>query len=107
MASLRSTSLGLTGNAMRRFRPCLSSHHASRRLYTEPERLHPRPNTWSGEINPFYKVSEEIREAVANKHNAATKPVVALETAIYTHGLHDLYVLGGSVPYDAHRIPLP
>lgn len=55
----------------------------------------------------MFKVSEEIHEAIANKHDAATRPVVALETAIYTHGLHDLYILGGSVPYDAHRIPLP
>lgn len=66
-----------------------------------------RLNPWSGESNPFFKVSEEIRDAIANKHNAATKPVIALETAIYTHGPHDLYILGGSVPYDAHRIPLP
>lgn len=76
-------------------------------MYTEPERSHSRLNPWSGESNPIFKVSEEIREAIANKHNAATKPVVALETAIYTHGLHNFYVLGGSVPYDAHRIPLP
>lgn len=107
MVILRSTSMGLTGNVMRRLRLCLSSHHTSRRLYTEPETLHPRLNTLSEETSPFYRVSEEIREAIANKHNAATRPVVALETAIYTHGLHDLYIPGGSAPYDAHRIPLP
>lgn len=99
--------MGLAGNAMKRFRPCLNSHHACRHFYTEPERLHPKLNTRSGKISPFYKVSEEVREAIASKHNAATKPVVGLETAIYTHGPHDLYILGGSVPYDAHRIPLP
>ena len=31
--------------------------------------------------NPFIKVSQEVREAVENQ-----KPVVALETTIYTHG---------------------
>lgn len=31
--------------------------------------------------NPFVKVSEEVREAVESR-----KPVVALETTIYTHG---------------------
>ena len=31
--------------------------------------------------NPFIKVSEEVREAVNQQ-----KPVVALETTIYTHG---------------------
>ena len=35
--------------------------------------VHPR--------NPFIKVSQEVREAVEN-----LKPVVALETTIYTHG---------------------
>ena len=31
--------------------------------------------------NPFLKVSEEVREAIETQ-----KPVVALETTIYTHG---------------------
>ena len=31
--------------------------------------------------NPFIKVSEEVREAIESR-----RPVVALETAIYTHG---------------------
>ena len=31
--------------------------------------------------NAFIKVSEEVREAIENQ-----KPVVALETTIYTHG---------------------
>lgn len=31
--------------------------------------------------NAFFKVSEEIQEALRNK-----RPVVALETTIYTHG---------------------
>jgi pseudouridine-5'-phosphate glycosidase/pseudouridine kinase len=33
------------------------------------------------ERNPYIKVSEEVREAISDK-----KPVVALETTIYTHG---------------------
>ena len=33
------------------------------------------------EDNPFVKVSEEVREAIETQ-----KPVVALETTIYTHG---------------------
>ena len=34
-----------------------------------------------GQGNPFINVSEEVREAIENR-----KPVVALETTIYTHG---------------------
>lgn len=34
-----------------------------------------------GQGNPFIKVSEEVRDAVETQ-----KPVVALETTIYTHG---------------------
>lgn len=34
-----------------------------------------------GRGNPFIKVSEEVRDAVETQ-----KPVVALETTIYTHG---------------------
>jgi pseudouridine-5'-phosphate glycosidase/pseudouridine kinase len=37
--------------------------------------------------NGFFRVSEEVREALNSK-----KPVVALETTIYTHG-RGLYVL--------------
>ena len=33
------------------------------------------------EANKFYKISEEVQDAIATG-----KPVVALETAIYTHG---------------------
>lgn len=33
----------------------------------------------------FLKVSEEVRDAVATG-----KPVVALETTIYTHGMHEI-----------------
>jgi len=32
--------------------------------------------------NAFFRVSEEVREALHSK-----KPVVALETTIYTHGI--------------------
>ena len=46
------------------------------------------------EHSPFVKISEEIREAIVNRGNAATRPVVALETAIYTHGLHCFHILG-------------
>ena len=41
-----------------------------------------KSNVYS-EDNPFVKVSEEIRAAIE-----AEKPVVALETAIYTHGTY-------------------
>lgn len=34
-----------------------------------------------GQGNPFIRISEEIREAIETQ-----KPVVALETTIYTHG---------------------
>ena len=34
-----------------------------------------------GQGNPFIRVSEEVREAIETQ-----KPVVALETTIYTHG---------------------
>lgn len=34
-----------------------------------------------GEINKFLKISEEVQDAVAS-----SRPVVALETTIYTHG---------------------
>lgn len=34
-----------------------------------------------GQGNPFIKISEEVREAIETQ-----KPVVALETTIYTHG---------------------
>jgi len=34
-----------------------------------------------GPNNPFVKVSDEVREAINQK-----RPVVALETTIYTHG---------------------
>ena len=34
-----------------------------------------------GRENPFIKLSEEVRDAVETQ-----KPVVALETTIYTHG---------------------
>ena len=34
-----------------------------------------------GQGNPFINVSEEVREAIETQ-----KPVVALETTIYTHG---------------------
>ena len=33
------------------------------------------------QMSPFIKVSEEVREAIETQ-----KPVVALETTIYTHG---------------------
>lgn len=33
--------------------------------------------------NAFFRVSEEVREALHSK-----KPVVALETTIYTHGIY-------------------
>ena len=35
--------------------------------------------------NGFFRVSEEVREALNSK-----KPVVALETTIYTHGAIDM-----------------
>jgi pseudouridine-5'-phosphate glycosidase/pseudouridine kinase len=43
--------------------------------------------------NGFFRVSEEVREALDSK-----KPVVALETTIYTHGerLNALYRALGS-----------
>lgn len=38
--------------------------------------------------NGFFRVSEEVRAALNEK-----KPVVALETTIYTHGNHSLFKL--------------
>lgn len=38
--------------------------------------------------NQFLKVSEEVREAIEGQ-NLNPPPVVALETAIYTHGTLD------------------
>lgn len=39
------------------------------------------PRRYFGSRNDFFKVSEEVRDALQNR-----KPVVALETTIYTHG---------------------
>ena len=39
--------------------------------------------------NQFAIVSEEVREAIEGK-NPDSPPVVALESAIYTHGTYDL-----------------
>ncbi|KAH7119023.1 Indigoidine synthase A like protein-domain-containing protein [Dendryphion nanum] len=54
------------------FRPCLTQRSSSLR-YT-PARRHLTNNG-------FFRVSDEVREALNSK-----KPVVALETTIYTHG---------------------
>ncbi|QSS61410.1 IdgA domain-containing protein [Histoplasma capsulatum] len=48
-----------------------------------------------GEINKFLKISEEVQDAVAS-----SRPVVALETTIYTHAsrLESIVREGGAVP---------
>ena len=40
-------------------------------------------------LNPVVIISEEIRAAVEGR-NPDSPPVVALESAIYTHGTHDV-----------------
>lgn len=51
----------------------------------------------------FFKVSEEIRDAVATG-----KPVVALETTIYTHGMYESYPFPrNSSTHGIIRIPIP
>jgi hypothetical protein len=80
--------------------PCGSSftppllHTHSRAIMMLPTRAIARPRTCSRLLSPistygrrhltnngFFRVSEEVREAIHSK-----KPVVALETTIYTHG---------------------
>ena len=69
-------------------------HQAGRWLKFPPQKLrlsfltiHNRLSTYNRN-NQFVKVSEEVREAIEGQ-NPNSPPVVALETAIYTHGTMD------------------
>ncbi|RPB05311.1 hypothetical protein L873DRAFT_1663805 [Choiromyces venosus 120613-1] len=55
--------------------------HIPRILRARPAHHHHRAYSNGPELNKFVQISEEVREALASK-----TPVVALETAIYTHG---------------------
>ena len=61
--------------------------------------------TRSGLTDPssqYFKVHDEVREAVASQ-----KPVVALETAIYTHGRLTLSFEAVQRPYSHSGFPYP
>jgi hypothetical protein len=51
--------------------------------------------------NGFFRVSEEVREALHAK-----KPVVALETTIYTHGRHEQGYTNESIANWRVRLPI-
>lgn len=56
--------------------------HRVATVLSSVRRTHSRAHNWNiHPKNPFIKVSQEVREAVEYQ-----KPVVALETTIYTHG---------------------
>jgi len=51
--------------------------------------------------NAFFRISEEVREAIHSK-----KPVVALETTIYTHGALLLQIIVREQPNDRTRVSI-
>ncbi|PWW74970.1 hypothetical protein C7212DRAFT_282167 [Tuber magnatum] len=55
--------------------------HVPRTLPTLPANYHHRTYSNALKLGRFVRISEEVREALASK-----TPIVALETAIYTHG---------------------
>ena len=61
----------------------VSSSHLWRSSVRKSVAVHTRRHNHCniGQGNPFIRISEEVREAIESK-----KPVVALETTIYTHG---------------------
>ena len=85
MASVRRKAIGPIFHAGLKSYPRLP---IARQLYTGSQKSPLGSEESSLRKTPFIIVDEEIRDAIANKGIGAARPVVALESAIYTHGLH-------------------
>ena len=88
------------------FRPCLRLPSLVRPFHSSRHKL--KSNTEQPLVgkNPIIKVSEEIQEALTNGAGASMRPVVALESAIYTHGLQS-FLRSESYILQRCRVPLP
>ena len=73
----------------RRVASKLNSSLRQRNSFIAVDRIRYLSRNYYDLANPFVIVSEEIREAIDGE-NTGSPPVVALESAIYTHGTYDV-----------------
>ena len=87
-------------------RPCLRLPSLVRPFHSGRHKLRSNAEQPLAGKNHIIKVSEEIQEALTNGGGASMRPVVALESAIYTHGLQS-FLRSESYTLQRCRVPLP